>query len=111
MIDSMISRLLRSASVYTLFFVYAGPDVGEEWFLLRRCLTSKQLIPDKLVGETGYIAQCTWWTLNGMKFGLIDRHPELRVMVFEYALGPRQFGSKARGNTARDCDCRFPAYR
>jgi len=44
---------------------------------------------EDLVGERGYKAQRTCWKLNGKHFRLAGLPTELRMKIFEFALGPR----------------------
>ena len=68
----------------TLYF-----KIGTEWVSLKRWLLSKQIPEKKLVGEVGYKVQRKWWKLNGKKFKIMSLPTELRLSIFEHALGPR----------------------
>ncbi|CAN9097592.1 unnamed protein product [Alternaria alternata] len=69
--------------------------IGTKWVLLKDWLLSsyksvKRLSDGSgLVGEKGYRAQRKWWKLNGKYFRLFDLPAEVRMTVFEFALGPR----------------------
>lgn len=69
--------------------------IGTKWVLLKDWLLSsyksvKRLSDGSgLVGEKGYRAQRKWWKLNGKHFRLFDLPAEVRMTVFEFALGPR----------------------
>ncbi|KAL1801640.1 hypothetical protein ACET3X_001982 [Alternaria dauci] len=69
--------------------------IGTKWVLLKDWLLSsyKSIYrfsdPDGLVGEKGYRAQRKWWRVNGKPFRLFDLPAEVRMTLFEFALGPR----------------------
>ena len=63
--------------------------IGTEWILLKDWLLSSQTPAEDLVGERGYRAQRICWKLNGKHFRFADLPTEMRMKVFEFALGPR----------------------
>jgi hypothetical protein len=73
--------------------------IGTKWILLKEWLlsspteTANKLFadgPDKvLLGKMGYRAQRKWWARNKKHFRLADLPTELRMKIYEFAIGPR----------------------
>jgi hypothetical protein len=63
--------------------------IGQTWILLKDWLFSSARRAEDLSGEMGYRAQRKWWKLNGKHFRLADLPAEMRLKIFEFALGPR----------------------
>jgi len=77
--------------------------IGKEWVVLKDWLLSSQMPTKELVGEKGYRAQRRWWRLNGKHFRLADLPTEMRMKIFEFALGPRIYPL----TTSKDAEVRL----
>ena len=77
--------------------------IGKEWVVLKDWLLSSQTPAKELVGEKGHRAQRRWWRLNGKYFRLADLPTEMRMKIFEFALGPRIYPL----TTSKDAEVRL----
>ncbi|KAG9189067.1 hypothetical protein G6011_05935 [Alternaria panax] len=85
--------------------------IGTKWGLLKDWLLSSykstHILSDGrgLIGEKGVKAQRKWWKLNGKHFRLFDLPAEVRMMIFEFALGPRIYPLGTDHSYSRHFSC------
>jgi hypothetical protein len=73
--------------------------IGTQWILLKDWLLTSHKPAEYLSGEKGYRAQRKWWKLSGRHFRLADLPTEMRMKIFEFALGPRIYPLTTRHDT------------
>jgi hypothetical protein len=73
--------------------------IGTQWILLKDWLVTSHQPAKYFSGEKGYRAQRKWWKLRGSHFRLADLPTEMRMKIFEFALGPRIYPLTTRHNT------------
>lgn len=80
---------LPSAHGLTSDNLFLKPD--NDWWSLKKWLLSQQTRPEELIGLKGYKAQKKWWKFTGKPFPLMKLPAEVRLIIFEHALGHKLY--------------------